>query len=101
MAQSYLDYLAGRDPAEVAAAFHETIAAGAAAACAELGEPRTVVPSGGSFQNLRLLASRRRRLEQLGFRVLTHRLVPPKAGSATARPRSRRPGGIDSPRRAY
>ncbi len=45
--------------------------------CAEAAEPRTVVLSGGSFQNLRLLASTRRRLEGLGFRVLAHGLVPP------------------------
>jgi hydrogenase maturation protein HypF len=39
-----------------------------------------VVLSGGSFQNLRLLGSTRRRLEQHGFRVLAHRLVPPNDG---------------------
>ena len=39
--QCYLALEAGRDRAEVAAAFHETVAAGAAAACAEAGEPRT------------------------------------------------------------
>ena len=54
------DLAAGRPRAEIAAAFHETVAAGAAAACAEAGEPRTVVLSGGTFQNLRLLASTRR-----------------------------------------
>jgi len=74
------DLAAGRPRAELAAAFHETVAAAAAAACAEAGEPRTVVLSGGSFQNLRLLASTRRRLDELGFRVLTHRLVPPNDG---------------------
>ena len=52
----------------------------AATACAEAAEPRTVVLSGGSFQNLRLLASLRNRLEQAGFRVLSHRLVPPNDG---------------------
>jgi hydrogenase maturation protein HypF len=36
-----------------------------------------VVLSGGTFQNLRLLASVRRRLVEQGHRVLTHRLVPP------------------------
>jgi len=36
-----------------------------------------VVVSGGTFQNLRLLASTRRLLEQEGLRVLDHRLVPP------------------------
>jgi hydrogenase maturation protein HypF len=75
-----LEFVAGRDPGEIAAALHETVAAGAAAACAEAGEPRTVVLSGGSFQNLRLLESTRARLEELGFRVLTHRRVPPNDG---------------------
>jgi hydrogenase maturation protein HypF len=74
------DLAAGRGPAEVAAAFHETIAAAAAVACAEAAGPRTVVLSGGSFQNLRLLGSTRRRLEEAGFDVLTHRLVPPNDG---------------------
>jgi hydrogenase maturation protein HypF len=78
--QCYLALEAGRDRAELAAAFHETVAAGAAAACAEAGEPCTVVLSGGSFQNRRLLASTRRGLEDRGFRVLTHRLVPPNDG---------------------
>jgi hydrogenase maturation protein HypF len=70
----------GRPPEEIAARFHETIAAAAAAACAEVGEPRTIVLSGGTFQNLRLLGSTQRRLEALGFRVLTHRRVPPNDG---------------------
>jgi hydrogenase maturation protein HypF len=74
---AYDDFESGRAPAEIAAAFHETIAAAAASACAEAAVPRTVVLSGGSFQNLRLLSSTKRRLEELGFRVLTHRLVPP------------------------
>jgi hydrogenase maturation protein HypF len=76
----YLELERGRTRAEIAARFHETIAAGAAQACAEAGEPRTVVLSGGTFQNLRLLESTRRRLEGLGFRVLSHRLVPPNDG---------------------
>jgi hydrogenase maturation protein HypF len=76
----YLDLRAGRPREEIAAAFHETIAAAAAAACVEAGEPRTVVLSGGSFQNLRLLASTRRRLEAERFRVLTHECVPPNDG---------------------
>jgi hydrogenase maturation protein HypF len=74
------DLAAGRAHAAVAAAFHETIATAAAAACAEEGEPRTVVLSGGTFQNLRLLAATRRELEEHGFRVLGHRLVPPNDG---------------------
>jgi hydrogenase maturation protein HypF len=74
------DVAGGRDRASAAAAFHETIAAAAAAACAEAGGPELVVLSGGTFQNLRLLASMRRRLERLGFRVLSHRRVPPNDG---------------------
>jgi len=70
----------GRPAAEIAARFHETVAAGAAQACAAAGEPRLVVLSGGTFQNLRLLDSTRGRLEALGFRVLSHRLVPPNDG---------------------
>jgi hydrogenase maturation protein HypF len=74
------DLEAGRPRAEIAAAFHEGVAAAAAAACEGAAQPRTVVLSGGSFQNLRLLRSTRSRLEALGFRVLTHRLVPPNDG---------------------
>jgi hydrogenase maturation protein HypF len=39
-----------------------------------------VVVSGGSFQNRRLLAAVRARLQADGFRVLTHRHVPPNDG---------------------
>jgi hydrogenase maturation protein HypF len=70
----------GRPAEEIAAAFHESVAAAAVAACAEAGEPRTVVLSGGSFQNLRLLEATRIGLEAAGFRVLEHRLVPPNDG---------------------
>jgi hydrogenase maturation protein HypF len=76
----YAELRAGRAVEEIAARFHETVAAGAAGACADAGEPRTVVLSGGSFQNLRLLDSTRSRLETHGFRVLSHRLVPPNDG---------------------
>ena len=74
------DLAAGRPPPEIAAAFHEGVALVAATACAEAGEAGTVVLSGGSFQNLRLLASTTARLEALGFEVLSHRLVPPNDG---------------------
>ena len=74
------DLEAGRARQEIAAAFHEGVAAAFACACTEAGEPRTVVLSGGSFQNLRLLGSLRARLEALGFEVLSHRVVPPNDG---------------------
>jgi hydrogenase maturation protein HypF len=73
------DLVAGRPREEIAAAFHESVALGAAEACA--GSPeRTVVLSGGTFQNLRLLAATRSRLEAFGFRVLSHHRVPPNDG---------------------
>ncbi|MEO5575031.1 MAG: carbamoyltransferase HypF, partial [Gaiellaceae bacterium] len=80
VAAAHDDLAAGRPRAEIAAAFHETVAAAAADACADAAEPRTVVLSGGTFQNLRLLGSTTHRLEALGFEVLTHRLVPPNDG---------------------
>ncbi|MBA2245247.1 MAG: hypothetical protein H0W11_09845 [Gemmatimonadetes bacterium] len=39
-----------------------------------------VALSGGCFQNRRLLACTRGALERAGFRVLTHRRVPPSDG---------------------
>jgi len=74
------DLAAGRPRADIAAAFHETVAAAAAAACAEAGEPRTVVLSGGTFQNLRLLEATQRRLDEHGFQALAHLRVPPNDG---------------------
>ena len=71
---------AGAQRAALAAAFHETVAASAAAVCADAGGPRTVVLSGGSFQNRRLAQATRARLEAFGFTVLEHRLVPPNDG---------------------
>jgi hydrogenase maturation protein HypF len=80
VAAAYDDQRSGRLPEEIAAAFHEGVAAAAVRACAEAGAPELVALSGGTFQNLRLLRSVREGLEKLGFRVLTHRLVPPNDG---------------------
>lgn len=74
------DLRAGRDRQEIAAAFHEGVAAAFTAACVDAGEPRLVVLSGGCLQNLRLLRSLRTRLEVAGFRVLSHAAVPPNDG---------------------
>jgi hydrogenase maturation protein HypF len=75
------DLDAGRPREQVAAAFHEGVAAVAAGACAEAPGRHTVVAlSGGSFQNLRLLRGIRSRLQGLGFEVLSHRQVPPNDG---------------------
>lgn len=83
VARAHDELAGGRTRAEIAAAFHETVAAAAAAACVEAAEPRTVVLSGGTFQNLRLLAGVRWRLEAEGFRVLVHRRVPPNDGGVS------------------
>jgi hydrogenase maturation protein HypF len=80
VAAAHDDLEAGRPRDEIAAAFHEGVAVAAARACELAAEPRLVVLSGGSFQNLRLLESTRTRLANLGFRVLTHGLVPPNDG---------------------
>jgi len=77
------DLAAGRPREEIAAAFHEGVAAAFAAACSEAAGSGTVVLSGGCFQNLRLLGSLRERLETAGFRVLSHRLVPPNDGGVS------------------
>jgi hydrogenase maturation protein HypF len=82
VAAAHDDLTAGRPREQVAAAFHEGVAAAFARACAEAGG-ETVVLSGGCLQNLRLLGSLRRRLEEKGFRVLSHRLVPPNDGGVS------------------
>jgi len=80
---AYDDLTSGRPRAEIAAAFHEGVAAAFATACSAAGSPATVALSGGCFQNLRLLSSLRNRLEDAGFRVLAHRLVPPNDGGVS------------------
>jgi hydrogenase maturation protein HypF len=74
------DLAADRPREAIAGAFHETVAVAATDACAHAAEPRTVVLSGGTFQNLRLVESTRRHLERRGFRVLTRDRVPPNEG---------------------
>ncbi len=74
------DLHAGRPRELIAAAVHEGLAAAFAAACSESGGPGLVVLSGGCLQNVRLATSLRRRLEQDGFKVLTHERVPPNDG---------------------
>ncbi len=83
VAHAHDDLAAGRPRAEIAAAFHEGVAAAFAAACLEVRSPGTVVLSGGSFQNLRLAGSLRSLLERAGLRVLSHRLVPPNDGGVS------------------
>ena len=77
------DVGAGRSGAEMARAFHTTVAAAVAELC---GQIRTaeglhrVVLSGGVFQNRLLTEGVHQVLTDSGFSVFTHRLVPPNDG---------------------
>jgi hydrogenase maturation protein HypF len=69
--------------ATIAAGFHHSVALASAAVCRELrahsGEERVVL-SGGVFQNRLLSEELVTLLEKDGFKVYTHRLVPPNDG---------------------
>jgi hydrogenase maturation protein HypF len=73
----------GAPTSELAASFHETMAAVVVAACnraRSLCAVDTVALSGGCFQNTRLSARCRTLLAEAGFEVLVHRRVPPNDG---------------------
>ncbi|MEU0518208.1 carbamoyltransferase HypF [Streptosporangium sp. NPDC006007] len=77
------DLRCGTDPAVVSARFHNGLAAATAAGCVRLRADTgvgTVALSGGVFQNRLLLDRLVRVLRHHGFRVLTHRHVPPNDG---------------------
>ena len=74
----------GEDSGGLAAAFHESVAACAAALAAEVCEEHgiaRVALGGGVFQNARLLASVRRRLEERRLVVLLPRELGPNDGA--------------------
>jgi hydrogenase maturation protein HypF len=77
------DLRANTNPAQIAARFHQTIVAVilhySRRARAEVGY-ETVALTGGVFQNIHLLNAASMALATEGFRVLTHRLVPPNDG---------------------
>ena len=77
------DVRAGVPRPAIATAFHLAVAAAVVEVATEVaaaGGPRTVACSGGVFQNDQLTTATRTGLEDAGFRVLTHRLVPPNDG---------------------
>lgn len=71
---------------DLAARFHESLAAGADQLAARLAADAgvgTVALAGGCFQNARLLVSLRARLEARGLRVLTPRRLSPNDGAVS------------------
>jgi hydrogenase maturation protein HypF len=76
----------GSDPCELAAAFHESVAAAAteaaARACAANGL-RVVALGGGVFQNARLTGMLTERLEARGLKVLVPRALSPNDGAVS------------------
>ncbi len=73
------DLRADTPVAATAAGFHDAVAE-LLVRWAEHGGLPTVALSGGVFQNAVLLRHATRRLQDAGFLVLTHRLVPPNDG---------------------
>jgi hydrogenase maturation protein HypF len=68
-----------RSPDQIAAQFHVGLAAGIVRVAQAAGLPRVVL-TGGCFQNGLLLSLARRGLEEAGFTVYSHSLVPPNDG---------------------
>ncbi len=73
------DLRRGCSPEQIAARFHAGLADGVVRVAQAAGLPRVVL-TGGCFQNGLLLSLARRRLEEAGFAVYSHNLVPPNDG---------------------
>jgi hydrogenase maturation protein HypF len=77
------DVRRGVRPAVIGARFHDAVATAVVEAVQRVRDSSgvsTVGLSGGVFQNVRLVTATVEGLEAKGFRVLTHRLVPPNDG---------------------
>lgn len=73
--------LAGEDSRELAYRFHRLLGEAAAEfASANAGTVRTACLSGGCYQNTLLLDITKKALENRGFKVLIHSLIPPNDG---------------------
>lgn len=73
--------LSGEDPRELAYRFHRLLGEAAAEfASANAGTVRTACLSGGCYQNTLLLDITKKALENRGFKVLIHSLIPPNDG---------------------
>ena len=80
------DRLRGKEPATIARAFQLGVAQGLSAAASMLCEihgVRTVVLSGGVFQNEMLLRDTKAILEPAGIRIWTNAAVPPNDGGVS------------------
>ncbi|HWC96918.1 MAG TPA: carbamoyltransferase HypF [Candidatus Sulfopaludibacter sp.] len=64
----------------IAARFHNTVAAAIVETCRAIGGLDRVCLSGGTFQNMRLLATVVPALRSAGFQVYLHEKVPPNDG---------------------
>jgi hydrogenase maturation protein HypF len=76
--------LSGEDPEELAAVFHESVAEAASQLASRVAEGEgldTVALGGGCFQNARLLAGVRVRLERAHLQVLVPRRLSPNDGA--------------------
>jgi hydrogenase maturation protein HypF len=77
------DVVAGAPAAAISMRFHRALADAVVASAREMQRRyhiETAALSGGVFQNVTLLEAAKRGLEESGFTVLTHRLVPPNDG---------------------
>jgi hydrogenase maturation protein HypF len=71
----------GASPRDLASAFHHAVATAVTDVVTLIaGTTSTVGLTGGVFQNVLLLTACRQRLDDAGFTVLTHRVVPPNDG---------------------